>query len=105
MSRRYLLPVVVAAVVVGLAPSAFARRGQGAVPVSPAHYHLTRTVTLSAPERWDYIVYDAPSHRVYLAHGDHLTVVDGRDGKVIGQIEGMPGGTHGIAISHAAGLG
>ena len=37
--------------------------------------------------------------------GDRLTVVDGRDGKVIGQVEGMPGGTHGIAISHAAGLG
>ena len=105
MSRRYLPPVIAAAVVVGLVPGALARRAQAAVPVPPVHYHLTRTVALGAPERWDYIIYDAPSHRVYVAHGDHLTVVDGRTGKLIGQVAGMPGGTHGIAISHAAGLG
>ncbi|MGH8326300.1 MAG: hypothetical protein ACRET2_06010, partial [Steroidobacteraceae bacterium] len=91
------------AVMVGL--SAFAQRTEAAVPAPPAHYHLARSVALGAPERWDYIVYDAPSHRVYVAHGDHLTVVDGRNGRVIGQVAGMPGGTHGIAISHAAGLG
>jgi streptogramin lyase len=34
-----------------------------------------------------------------------LTVVDGRNGRIVGQVAGMPGGTHGIAISHAAGLG
>ena len=105
MPRRYLLPVVALAVVVGLVPGAFAARASGAEPARPAHYHLARTVSLGAPERWDYIIYDAPSHRVYVAHGDHLTVVDGRTGRVIGQVEGMPGGTHGIAISHAAGLG
>lgn len=105
MSRRYLLPVVAAAVVIGLVSSAFARDGGGGVATSSADYHLTRTVALGAPERWDYVVYDAPSHRVYVAHGDHVTVVDGRNGKVVGQVEGMTGGTHGIAISHAAGLG
>ena len=103
MSRRYLLPVVAAAVAVGLVPGAFARSAEAAAPT--AHYALTRSVSLGAPERWDYIVYDTPSHRVYVAHGDHLTVVDARNGKVIGQVTGMPGGTHGIAISHAAGLG
>ena len=105
MSCRYLLPVVAVAVVVGLVPGAWARRAEGAVPAAPAHYHLTRTVALGAPERWDYTVYDAPSHRVYVAHGDRLTVVDGRDGRIVGQVTGIPGGTHGIAISHAAGLG
>lgn len=68
-------------------------------------YHLTRTVHLGAPDRWDYVVYDAPSHRVYIAHGDRISVVDGRSGKVIGQVLGMPGGTHGIAVSHSANLG
>ncbi len=70
-----------------------------------ATYQITRSVPLGAPDRWDYVVYDAPSHRVYVAHGDRVTVVDGRDGRLIGSIEGFPGGTHGIAISHTAGRG
>src|SRR5690242_8816097 len=104
MLRRYLPVVFAAAVVFGLTPAAFARHGKGGGSASPVVYHLTRSVRLGAPDRWDYVVYDGPSHRVYVAHGDHLTVVDGRNGRIIGQVEGMPGGTHGIAISHAAGL-
>lgn len=68
-------------------------------------YKITQSVPLGSPDRWDYVIYDAPSHRVYVAHGDRITVVDGRNGRIVGQVEGMPGGTHGIAISHAAGLG
>lgn len=104
MSRRYLRLVIAMAAVVGLVPGAFAPRAWGAEPAQ-VHYRLSRTIPLGAPERWDYLVYDEPSHRLYVAHGDHLTVVDARDGRIIGQVEGMPGGTHGIAISHAAGLG
>ncbi len=70
-----------------------------------AHYRITLRVRLGAPDRWDYVVYDSPSHRVYVAHGDRVTVVDGRSGRIVGQINTIPGGTHGIAISHAAGLG
>jgi YVTN family beta-propeller protein len=99
MSRRYLLPLLALVVGSGLTAVAVAQTGSG------VDYHLTRSVSLGAPDRWDYLVYDRPSHRVYVAHGDHLTVVDGRTGKVIGQVAGMPGGTHGVAISHAAGLG
>lgn len=99
MSRRHLLPVLALVAGFGLTATAMAQTGPG------VDYHLTRSVSLGAPDRWDYLVYDRPSHRVYIAHGDHLTVVDGRTGKVIGQVAGMPGGTHGIAISHAAGLG
>ena len=72
---------------------------------STVHYRITRTVRLGVPDRWDYVVYDAPSHRVYVAHGDRVTVVDGRNGRILGQVKTLPGGTHGIAISHAAGLG
>lgn len=104
MARRDLLPVLAAAVALGAAAIAGAQPASGRSDSAVA-YHLTRSVALGAPDRWDYVVYDRPSHRVYVAHGDRLTVVDGRDGRVIGQVEGMPGGTHGIAISHAAGLG
>lgn len=103
MARRHLLAAFATAVVFSLVPVAFAYQGPEAA--SAADYHLTHSVRLGAPDRWDYIVYDGPSHRVYVAHGDRLTVVDGRSGRIIGQVEGMPGGTHGIAISHAAGLG
>jgi YVTN family beta-propeller protein len=60
---------------------------------------------LGAPDRWDYLVYDEPSHRLYVSHGDRVTVLDGKDGKVLGAIEGMPGGTHGIGIVAALGKG
>lgn len=68
-------------------------------------YHVTKTVALGAPDRWDYLVYDAPSHRLYVSHGDRVTVLDGKDGGILGQVEGMPGGTHGIGIVTAAGKG
>jgi len=84
---------------VELSPTAFAQSS------ATTDYHVTMTVALGAPDRWDYVVYDAPSHRVYVAHGDRVTVVDGRDGRIVGQVEGLSGGTHGIAISQSAGLG
>ena len=68
-------------------------------------YHVAKTVALGAPDRWDYVVFDAGSGRVYVAHGDRVTVLDGKSGAILGQVEGMPGGTHGIGISAATGKG
>ncbi|HEY3812935.1 MAG TPA: YncE family protein [Caulobacteraceae bacterium] len=68
-------------------------------------YKLIKTVSLGAPDRWDYVVVDPAAHRVYVAHGDQLAVVDARSGKVLGAVTGIPGGTHGTAISHATGTG
>jgi YVTN family beta-propeller protein len=68
-------------------------------------YAITKTVPLGAPDRWDYVVFDRASHRVYVAHGDRLTVVDSHDGTVVGEVVGAPGGTHGIGISTATGKG
>ncbi len=75
-----------------------------AQPQQP-NYHVAKAVPLGAPDRWDYVVFDPDSQRVYVAHGDRITVVDGRSGAVIGTVEGMPGGTHGIATSQATGEG
>jgi DNA-binding beta-propeller fold protein YncE len=68
-------------------------------------YTITKTISLGSPERWDYLYFDAPTHRVYISHGDHLNVVDGRTGDKIGEVDGFPGGTHGIAIVHSVGRG
>jgi YVTN family beta-propeller protein len=69
------------------------------------NYHIAKVVPLGDPDRWDYVVYDPDSLRVFVAHGDRITVVNGDSGAVIGTVVGMPGGTHGIAISHATGKG
>lgn len=73
------------------------------VAAQPNDYRLVRSVSLGAPDRWDYVVFDAPSHRVYVAHGDRLSVIDGRDGKLLGEVTGIPGGTHSTVV--AAGQG
>ncbi len=79
-------------------------RGTQAAEAVP-NYQVTKSVPIGAPDRWDYVVFDPASHRVYVAHGDTIAVVDGRDGTVIGKVEGIVGGSHGIGISTATGKG
>jgi YVTN family beta-propeller protein len=69
-----------------------------AEPVAPS-YRMTKAIPLGGGERWDLLAFDPADKRVYVAHGDHVTVVDNAKGEVIGQIGTFPGGTHGIAIS------
>lgn len=76
----------------------------GNTPVAQT-YRITKTIALGAPDRWDYLTFDSTSGRVYISHGDRVTVVDGKSGEVLGQVEGLPGGTHGIAIVTAANRG
>ena len=68
-------------------------------------YTLTKSVALGPPERWDLLTFDAGSNRVYIAHGDRVTVVDGKAGTVVGNVEGYTGGTHGVAVAPALNIG
>src|SRR5207302_4366039 len=68
-------------------------------------YKITKTVTLGSPEQWDYLVFDPATHDVYVSHGDRVTVVDGRDGRIVGTVDGIKGGPHGFGIVSAAGKG
>lgn len=73
---------------------------------NPLAYHVTKSVTLGSPEQWDYLVYDPVTHDVYVAHGDRVSVVDGRDGHIVGTVTGFgPGGTHGFGIATPVGKG
>ncbi len=99
--KRFVTTFLTAAVAL-LAPYASATAAPAA---EQSAYHITKVVPLGAPDRWDYVVFDTESRRVYVAHGDRVTVVDGSSGAIIGAVEGMPGGTHGIAVSHATGEG
>ena len=76
-----------------------------ALQAEQPNYHISMVVPLGVPDRWDYVMYDPDSLRVYVAHGDRITVVNGDNGAVIGAVAGMPGGAHGVAISHATGKG
>jgi len=68
-------------------------------------YTLTKSTPLGLPDRWDYAVFDAPTQRVYIAHSDKLAVLDASSGVLVGEVEDIPGGTHGTGISSATGQG
>jgi DNA-binding beta-propeller fold protein YncE len=77
----------------------------GAQTTPTPAYILAKSVALGAPDRWDYVVFDASTARVYVAHGDKLAVVDAGTGALVGQVDGISGGTHGTGISTATGQG
>jgi hypothetical protein len=60
-------------------------------------YHLVETIPLGGGLKWDYLHYDAASKRVYVSHGDEVTVVNPFAAKVVGQLADLPG-SHGIAV-------
>jgi YVTN family beta-propeller protein len=67
-------------------------------------YTVSKTVPIGAPDRWDYVVFDPGSSRVYVSHADKVTVLDGKSGSAIGTID-VGGTTHGIATVGALGKG
>ncbi len=95
---------VMATIAASILPGALGWASPAPPPAVP-QYRLSNSIPLGAPDRWDYVTFDPGSHRVYVAHGDRVTVVDGRDGKLLGEIAGFPGGTHGIAVVAAVGRG
>lgn len=76
--------------------------GARAAEATPT-YHIAKTVLLGAPDHWDLISFDAASQRVFVAHGDRVTVIDGHDGTIVGNVEGIPGGTQGVAVGNGHG--
>ena len=94
-AARAAAPTLMAALVGFCAASALA---------APA-YKPAGAVVLGDPAFWDYAVSDPSTGRVYVAHADKVAVIDGRAGKLIGNVEGIAGGTHGIAVSAATGQG
>ena len=63
-----------------------------------AALHITAHVTpLSGDTGWDYITTDPAMHRVFVAHGDRITVIDSATHKEIGTIPAN--GAHGVALA------
>ena len=67
-------------------------------------YRLVKSVTIGGDTFWDYLTFDASSHRLYIAHGTHVVVVDTERYAVVGDIGGTPG-VHGVALADDLGKG
>jgi YVTN family beta-propeller protein len=70
---------------------------------SASLYRISKSIALGAPERWDYLSYEPVSHRIYIAHGDRIDVLDAQSEKIIGRV--AVDGANGVAIIPAAGKG
>jgi hypothetical protein len=68
IEREISMKVVIAALMLFLCSAASAA-------TNPA-YTLSQSIALGTPDRWDYVVYDGQTNRVYVAHSDRLAVID-----------------------------
>jgi DNA-binding beta-propeller fold protein YncE len=67
-------------------------------------FHIVDRWKIGGEGGWDYLLADGPAHRLYLAHGPRVDVVDTASGKLVGSITGLYG-THGIALDTSGKFG
>lgn len=67
-------------------------------------YEVTHTFSVGGEGGWDYVLPDAPRHRLFVARGNRFMVVDMNDGHVITEIKGF-NGAHGTALVPEIGRG
>lgn len=68
------------------------------------HYHITHQLALPGDEGWDYLTFEQGGHRLFVAHGSRVLVVDTDKLAVTGEIADTPG-VHGIALAADLGRG
>jgi DNA-binding beta-propeller fold protein YncE len=67
-------------------------------------YHIVARWKIGGEGGWDYMHADPAAHRLYIAHGPRVVVIDTRTGKLVGAITGLHG-THGIALDNTGKYG
>jgi DNA-binding beta-propeller fold protein YncE len=72
--------------------------------LSAQTYAITHTYTVGGDGGWDYVVPDAPNHRLFIGRSNRVMVVDMNDGHLIGEITGI-NGAHGTALATGTGRG
>jgi len=68
------------------------------------NYKVLRRIPVGGEGGWDYLRVDPDEHRVYIARGDHMMVVDEVSGKLIGDLPNTKG-IHGTALAPDLGKG
>lgn len=61
-------------------------------------YVLTHSYALGGPGHWDYLTFDAPSNRLFIARDDRVMVVNPDSGRLLGEVHGLKH-AHGVALS------
>lgn len=67
-------------------------------------YHVIDQWKTGGEGFWDYLIADAPAHRVYITRGTHVDIIDTQTGKLIGSINGLTA-IHGVALDNAGKFG
>lgn len=62
----------------------------GSAALWAADYHLVKKIVLGGEGGWDYFKADPVTHRVFIARGTHMMVLDA-DGKVLEDVTGLKG--------------
>jgi DNA-binding beta-propeller fold protein YncE len=71
---------------------------------SSQSYEITHTYNVGGDGGWDYVVPDAPNHRVFIGRQNRVMVVDMNSGRLIAEVTGI-NGAHGTAVAPATGHG
>src|SRR6202049_4595497 len=67
-------------------------------------YRIAHEVPLPGDGGWDYLTFEPGGHRLFIAHGTHVQVVDTDELALAGEIADTPG-VHGIALAPDLGRG
>ena len=67
-------------------------------------YHLLKEIPVGGDNWWDYMSVDSGAHRLYVAHGTKVEVIDIEKNVPAGAITDVPG-AHGFALAPELGLG
>ncbi len=73
-------------------------------PLSAQSYEITHNYNVGGEGGWDYLIPDAPNHRLFIARQNRVMVVDMNNGRLIAEITGI-NGAHGVALAPATGHG
>jgi DNA-binding beta-propeller fold protein YncE len=71
---------------------------------SSQSYEITHTYNVGGEGGWDYVVPDAPNHRLFIGRQNRVMVVDMNNGRLIGEVAGI-NGAHGTAVATGSARG
>jgi len=74
------------------------------LPLSAQTYEITHTYNVGGDGGWDYVIPDAPNHRLFIGRQNRVMVVDMNDGHLIAAVTGI-NGAHGVALAPGTGHG